>query len=62
MTGHTVIPYTSSNTDCWDALSVLDADPTDANSVILIYKQTPDLISNSGLSSGWNREHVWPKR
>jgi endonuclease I len=28
---------------------------------MLIYKQTPDLISNSGLSTGWNREHVWPK-
>jgi len=59
--GHTVIPYTSTNVDCWDALNILDADPSDADSVILIYKQTPDLIANGGLSTGWNREHVWPK-
>ncbi|GMH70767.1 hypothetical protein TrST_g2604 [Triparma strigata] len=58
---HTVIPYTSTNVDCWDALNVLDADPSDPDSVMLIYRQTPDLIANSGLSTGWNREHVWPK-
>ena len=56
-TPHTVIPYTSTSIDCWDALSILDADLNTPNSVLLIYKQTADLISNQGLSSGWNREH-----
>ncbi|GMI07297.1 hypothetical protein TrLO_g6106 [Triparma laevis f. longispina] len=58
---HTIIPYTSTNTDCWDALNILDADPTNPSNVILIYKQTSEPISTSGLSTGWNREHVWPK-
>ncbi|GMH63542.1 hypothetical protein TrRE_jg11497, partial [Triparma retinervis] len=59
--GHNVIPYTSTKTDCWDALSTLDADPANPDNVILIYAQRSEPISNLGDSSGWNREHVWPK-
>jgi len=28
---HTVVPYTSSATDVWDALKVLDEDPSDSD-------------------------------
>ena len=31
VTGHTVIPYTSSRTDVWDAMRVLDVDPDNSN-------------------------------
>ena len=58
---HSLTSYTHSNTDCWDALSVLDVSPTDPNSVTLIYKRTDELITQSGSPDGWNREHVWPK-
>ena len=58
---HNVIPYTSTKTDCWDALSDLDVDPTNPSNVILIYAQRSEPISNQGDSEGWNREHVWPK-
>ena len=47
--------------DCWDAIKVLDEDPTNAENVILIYSQRSAPKNTSGLSTGWNREHVWPK-
>ncbi|GIR50301.1 MAG: hypothetical protein CM15mP59_0430 [Flavobacteriaceae bacterium] len=34
---HIDYPYTSSFTDTWDILKVADADPNNANNVILIY-------------------------
>ena len=46
---------------CWDAIKVLDEDPTNAENVILIYSQRSAPKNTSGLSTGWNREHVWPK-
>eukprot|EP00968_Pinguiococcus_pyrenoidosus_P008632 scaffold631_cov338-Pinguiococcus_pyrenoidosus.AAC.2 len=46
-TGYTRIPYTSSSTDVWDALRVLDADPNVVDNVILLY---------SGASVAWVRE------
>ncbi|GMI45994.1 hypothetical protein TrCOL_g4237 [Triparma columacea] len=59
---HEVIPYTSNTkTDCWDALSYLDVDPSNSSRVLLIYSQKPDDITDAGDSDGWNREHVWPK-
>ena len=59
---HRSIPYTSSSTtDTWDALRDLDKDPSDDSRVMLIYKQTADLIDNQGIASGWNREHLWPR-
>ncbi|GMI24763.1 hypothetical protein TeGR_g3700 [Tetraparma gracilis] len=56
-----VVPYTSTATDCWNALEVLDKDPASETDVILIYKLTPEPFSAQGVPSGWNREHVWPK-
>ena len=55
---HNVIPYTSSATDCWDALNVLEQDPEDALNVTLVYSLRSEPKSSSGLASGWNREHV----
>lgn len=58
---HVIIPYTSSSTDVWDALGVLDADPTNASNVILTYSGISMAWSLNGKSAGWNREHVWPR-
>ena len=59
---HVVVPYTDSyRTDCWDALQILDADPSNASNVILIYAQASVPGNDYGTSSTWNREHVWPK-
>jgi hypothetical protein len=35
--GHTVLPYTATGTDTWDALKVLDEDPANAANVLMIY-------------------------
>ena len=56
---HTVIPYTSSATDCWDALSVLDADPSNADHIIEVYTQASVDVSLQGDTEGWNREHMY---
>lgn len=58
---HTVIPYTSSATDVWDALKVIDADPANPENVLGIYSRRSMPDSLSGDSDGWNREHSWPK-
>jgi endonuclease I/fibronectin type 3 domain-containing protein len=56
---HKVIPYSSTATDTSDALKVLDEDPGNANNVFLLYAQRTEAKSTFGLSSGWNREHMW---
>lgn len=64
---HIVIPYTSTATDVWDALKVLDEDPANPNNVILVYngvsrpKTDTNGDGNSGTSESWEREHCWPK-
>lgn len=61
---HIVFPYTDSSTDVWDALKVLDEDPSDSANVWLIYKQTgllKSLQDTGGDVDNWNREHTWPK-
>lgn len=58
---HNVIPYTSTRTDVWDALQILDASNNDSQRIRLIYSQTEELKSNYGTPEGWNREHLWPK-
>lgn len=50
---HVVISYNNLRT----AFRELDKDPNNENNVILIYSGT----SVSGLSSSWNREHLWPR-
>jgi endonuclease I len=65
---HTIIPYTSSWTDAWDALKALDRDPLNPSNVRLIYSNgsvpgwdtagdgNPSITENS-----WEREHLWPR-
>lgn len=58
---HRVIPYSSSTkTDTSDALKVLDEDPANTNNVWLLYAQRSEPKSTFGLTTGWNREHLWP--
>src|SRR4051794_33224271 len=60
---HTVIPYTSTLTDTWDALKVLDEDPSNASKVVLIYSGLTafKVDQQTGTSGTWNREHLWPQ-
>lgn len=58
---HTVIPYSSSSRfDTSDALKILDEDAGNTNNVILLYAQRSEPKSTFGLTTGWNREHMWP--
>ena len=58
---HNLIPYTSSATDVWDALKVLDRDPANSSQVWLIYANRSAASSHHGDSTGWNREHIVPR-
>jgi hypothetical protein len=57
-----VIPYNStSRLDCWDALIELDPG-TSATYVTGIYTQADMRVDKQAdPSTGWNREHLWPK-
>ena len=61
--GNTFIPYTSTATDVWDAVKVLDRDPNNANRIIDAYSgDSLDAANQCGSScalDGWNREHTW---
>jgi endonuclease I len=58
---HQVVPYSSSSqTDAADALKVLDQDPANPNNVLLIYATDSVSAALFGLTTGWNREHLWP--
>ena len=63
--GHTVLPYTSTSTDTWDAVMMLDEDPLDSASVVLIYSGLTNLKTNNytgGVGVGkWDREHLFPQ-
>ncbi|GAA3520228.1 hypothetical protein GCM10022393_38040 [Aquimarina addita] len=66
----TILSYTPG---VWDALKVADADPANANNVILLYgweggsdsdltnDRSRDKDSNGGSNGDWNREHSFPK-
>lgn len=57
---HNVIPYSSSTRfDTSDALKFLDQDPANTNSVVGIYSRQSEPASSFGLTTGWNREHLW---
>lgn len=61
ISGHTNIPYSSSSRlDTSDALKDLDTDPANTNNVILIYARRSEPKTTFGLTTGWNREHMWP--
>ena len=59
----TVIPYTASTTDTWDALKVLDEDPLNSTNVVLIYSGLthPKSDQYNGSTGSWDREHLWPQ-
>ena len=56
-----VIPYTSTEADCWDALIDLDVNPSNANEVKLVYRDAYVPAYSYGEINTWNREHLWPK-
>ena len=62
---HTVLPYTFTATDTWDAIKILDEAPGDSASVVLIYSGLTNLKANQyagGVGTGkWDREHLWPQ-
>ncbi|KAL2612721.1 hypothetical protein R1flu_024413 [Riccia fluitans] len=45
----------------WEALKVLDEAKDDPNSVIDIYSLKKQPKSAQGKTTGWNREHLWPR-
>ena len=61
--GHRVLPYTATGeTDTWDALVDLDADPADSGRVSLVYSGGSIARWDWGNDPGqWNREHLWPR-
>lgn len=61
MQTHVTIPYTSSSTDVWDALQILDVDPANSSNVWLLYANRTQPFETHGQSTGWNREHVIPR-
>ena len=55
---HSVVSYD----DAWDALADLDAAPSDSGKVVGVYStHLHDAVGSQGNSTGWNREHSWPK-
>ena len=59
---HTAYSYASSSTDTWDILKESDADPNNANNVLLVYtRESVNGNQEYASGSGWNREHVWAK-
>lgn len=71
----TLLPYTSSNTDTWDAVRLTDEVTTDNTLVYLVYgfdnnddntdtdytRAKSLSCHTSGCSGLWNREHIFPK-
>ncbi len=45
----------------WEALKAIDEDPADASRVRLVYSNFTHAKADQGLSTGWNREHSWPR-
>mmetsp|Transcript_4287 Transcript_4287/g.7291 ORF Transcript_4287/g.7291 Transcript_4287/m.7291 type:complete len:522 (-) Transcript_4287:304-1869(-) len=58
---HVTVPYTSTSTDVWDALRVLDRDPSNSSNVWLLYANRTEPYATNGLTTGWNREHLIPR-
>ncbi len=57
---HTRFPYTSSATDTWDILGIIEEDPVNAANVITFYRNTSVSWFDQNTTDGWNREHTWP--
>ena len=55
---HAVVSYS----EAWDALAVLDRAPSDGTMVQMIYSDhLHDAASARGITTGWTREHAWPR-
>ena len=62
ISSQTSFPYTSSNIDTWDILKKSDADPKNADNIILIYTgYSVNAEQEYNNAQGWSREHVWAK-
>lgn len=70
----TMLPYTSSSMDTWDAIQLSDLDPNNSNNLLLVYgfndfdaptnndrSRDKNLTGNSGCIGYWNREHTFPQ-
>lgn len=58
--GHNALPYSSTTrTDTREALRLLDEDPAQPDNVWLLYAQRSEPKATFGLTTGWNREHLW---
>lgn len=60
LSGHTNVPYSTNIFDTSDALMVLDEDPANTNNVFLTYAQRSEPKSTFAMTTGWDREHLWP--
>lgn len=60
ISGHTNVPYSTNGFDTSDALMVLDEDPANTNNVFLTYAQRSEPKSTFAMTTGWDREHLWP--
>jgi len=60
--GHTMFPYTSSNTDTWDILKESDKDTSNSENVLLVYSGwSVNAAQEYNNGDGWTREHTWAK-
>jgi hypothetical protein len=57
---HTRFPYTATATDTWNILEAGQQDPSNANSIVDIYKNASYGKIGGGVGA-YNREHSWPK-
>jgi fibronectin type 3 domain-containing protein/endonuclease I len=58
---HQRFAYTSTATDTWDIVELADEDPDNIDKVRTVYKNTTVPDDDHSQTSGWNREHSWPK-
>lgn len=58
--GSVVVPYSSTGFDTSDALKIIDSDPANSLNVLVIYSGFSEPKADFGLTTGWDREHLWP--
>tara|TARA_B110000046_G_C13024605_1_gene413185 strand:+ start:152 stop:907 length:756 start_codon:yes stop_codon:yes gene_type:complete len=58
-----LLPYTSNDKDVWDVLKLANPDPYNNTHIQLLYTGDSIKPGEAGheYTSGWNREHCWPK-
>lgn len=62
--GHTAYPYSGSGTSTWTILELAQANPSNPNQIIDVYRNRlyTAIADRAGTGSGitYNREHTWP--